>query len=176
MDNKEIYINKEDLDINPASGGELDIIFRLLKNAAEWLAVKGIDYWQNWHDPPEAHKNWIKTGFDNNEFYLVRFNNEVIGCFRLLWEDHFFWGKQEDPAGYVHSLTRVSSIKAKNTGKAILAWIEDFCRKNGKKYIRLDCGVNLPVLRGYYEMLGFKNAGTVTVENEELVLYEKEIL
>jgi hypothetical protein len=176
MDDNVITLQKEDLSIRRAEGNDLEIIFDLLKNAAEWLALKGIDYWQNWHDPPKEHKNWIKTGFEKNEFYLVRFNNEVIGCFRLLWEDELFWGKRDDPAGYVHSLTRKSTIKAKNAGRAILEWIEDFCRKNKKKYLRLDCGINLPVLRGYYEMLGFRSAGTVIVENEELVLYEKVII
>ncbi len=170
-----LTLYKNDLDIKTAKEQDINIIFQLLKNAAEWLEGKGIDYWQNWHDPPEEFKNWIKTGFDNNEFYLVKYNKKVIGCFRLQWEDKIFWGEKNDEAGYVHSLTRLSSFNAKNVGRSILEWIEDYCRKMNKKYLRLDCGIDLLVLRGYYELLGFKNSGTVIVQNDELVLYEKEL-
>jgi N-acetylglutamate synthase-like GNAT family acetyltransferase len=170
-----IIISKKDLTIINATEQDINTVFFLLKNAAEWLEGKGMDYYQDWHDPSEEFKNRIKKGINNNEFYLVKYENKVIGCFRLQWEDELFWGERNDEAGYVHYLTRLSSLHAKNVGKSILEWIEEHCRKQNKKYVRLDCRNNLLVLRGYYELLGFNNVGTVEVHKEEYSLYEKEL-
>ncbi|MBN1799832.1 MAG: GNAT family N-acetyltransferase [Spirochaetales bacterium] len=170
-----ITINKKDLTIITAKEQDIHSVFYVLKNAAEWLEGEGINYCQDWHDPSEEFKKRIKNSLNNNEFYLVKYENKVIGCFRLQSEDKLLWGERNDEAGYVHYLTRLSTLHAKNVGKSILEWIEEYCRKKNKNYVRLNCGMNSLVLRGYYELLGFNNVGTVVVDNEELSLYEKEL-
>jgi hypothetical protein len=84
---------------------ELEAVLVLLKEAALWLQKKGIDYWQDWISPPPNFIDWIKQGFDQNEFYMVESDRGVIGCFRLKWQDPMFWGNREDAAGYIHSFT-----------------------------------------------------------------------
>jgi GNAT superfamily N-acetyltransferase len=160
----------QQLAFRPAGPEELETGLRLLKEAALWLHAKNIDYWQEWLAPPDNFVRWIKRGFDNHEFFIVENESDVIGCFRLQWEDAGFWGERNDAAGYLHSFT--TTRHAHGTGKLILNWIEDYCRENHKDFLRLDCGASNQALRNYYENNGFQPVGEITVY-QPLVLYEK---
>jgi hypothetical protein len=69
---------------------EFVLVLHFLKNSAIWLQERKIDYWQGWFDPSAEFVNWIKDGFENNEFYPIYQENEAIGCFRLQWTDELF--------------------------------------------------------------------------------------
>ena len=56
----------------------MDTALNLLKEAAQWLKNKNINYWQNWLKPSDSYKNWIKQGFDQNQFYFVENNKNNI--------------------------------------------------------------------------------------------------
>ena len=58
------------MTLREAALGEADVVFALLRDAAVWLQGKGIDYWQDWHDPPPAHAKWIQRGLDSHEFFF----------------------------------------------------------------------------------------------------------
>jgi GNAT superfamily N-acetyltransferase len=145
----------------------------LLKNAADWLQKKGIDYWQDWLSPPENFKDWIKQGFKEKQFFFVYEDNQLIGMFRLQWNDELFWGKQVDNSGYIHSLTVDRKHYGLGKGAMIIKEVENICRENHKNYLRLDCGVSVKRLCDYYKNQGFSSKGTVKVLGEELVLFEK---
>ncbi|MHA2160682.1 MAG: GNAT family N-acetyltransferase [Candidatus Thorarchaeota archaeon] len=168
-------MNINNIKLRPAYPEELDTVLAFLKEAAEWLQKKGVDYWQYWHAPPQNFVDWIRKGFDKKEFYMVECSKEVIGCFRLQWNDEPFWGKLKPNAGYVHSFTLSRCLAGKGIGVKVLNEIEKICLENGKTFLRLDCGVGVRRLRQYYEKYGFVEVGTVTVLGEELILYEKEI-
>jgi len=164
-----------DLYFRPTQTNEIDLVLQLLKDAALWLHEKQIDYWQDWLNPPPAFINWIQQGFTKHEFYLAYNNEDLIGCFRLKWEDEAFWGKRNEPAGYIHSFTTVRKLAGQRWGERILALIETYCQRAGKDYIRLDCGSGVTNLRKYYEDYGFQKVGETTIRGEELTLYEKRI-
>jgi N-acetylglutamate synthase-like GNAT family acetyltransferase len=154
---------------------EIETVLLLLKEAALWLQKKGIDYWQDWISPPPHLIDWIKQGFEKNDFYMVEKNGDTIGCFRLQWQDPVFWGKQEVDAGYIHSFTISRCLAGQGIGRCVLGLIESYCRQNDKLLLRLDCGSDIKGLRNYYEHYGFKPVGEVTVLGERLTLYEKQI-
>jgi GNAT superfamily N-acetyltransferase/transcriptional regulator with XRE-family HTH domain len=154
---------------------ELDTVLVFLKEAAEWLQEKGEGYWQDWHTPPQNFVNWIRGGFDKNEFYMVECSEEVIGCFRLQWDDELFWGKRKPDAGYVHSFTLSRQLAGKGIGTRVLNELEKVCLENGRTFLRLDCGVEVRRLRQYYEEYGFTKVDATTVLGEDLALYEKRI-
>ena len=158
-----------------ARPGEIDVVLLLLKEAALWLQQRGIDYWQEWILPPSNFINWIKLGFDNDEFYLVEDDNNIIGCFRLQWQDPMFWGERKENAGYIHSFTTSRHLSGQDIGRNVLSMIEPHCRQNNKEFLRLDCGVDVTGLKKYYEQNNFKPVGEVTVLGEKLTLYEKRI-
>lgn len=165
-----------ELYFRPAQQDELAIIMQLLKDAALWLREKQIDYWQNWLDPPIGFIRWIQEGFENNEFYMICQADRAIGCFRLQWTDENFWGYRDDASGYIHSFTIARHLAGQHIGKRALALIEDFCRQQGKTYLRLDCGSNVVNLCRYYEEYGFRSAGEKKIQGGILTLYEKKIL
>jgi GNAT superfamily N-acetyltransferase len=165
----------KNLKFRKAKPEEIDIVLLFLKEAALWLREKGIDYWQNWILPPSNFINWIRRGFDNNEFYLVEDDNDIIGCFRLQWQDPNFWGEQKDNAGYIHSLTISRRLAGQDIGRDVLSMIESYCRQNNKEFLRLDCGVDVTGLKKYYEQNDFRPVRDVIVSEYKLTLYEKRI-
>lgn len=163
------------ISINSANNEDIDEILRLLKEAALWLKEKNITYWHIWINPPDNYLDWIKKGFDKNEFYLVKQNNSIIGCFRLSWDDELFWGRQDTSAGYIHSFTIDRKLRGNGIGKRVMRIIENKCLELNKNYLRLDCSYHDDALRKYYERYGFHNVGETTVKGERLTLYEKEL-
>lgn len=154
---------------------ELVLVMHFLKDAALWIREKDIDYWQDWLDPPAEFVDWIKNGFKNNEFYLIYQENKIVGCFRLQWTDELFWGQRDETAGYVHSFTIARCLVGQHIGERVLALIENYCRQQGKDYLRLDCGKHVVRLCQYYEVCGFRNVGETMVQGESMNLYEKRI-
>jgi N-acetylglutamate synthase-like GNAT family acetyltransferase len=165
----------EEIHFKIAEGDDLQRILRLLQEAALWLEMKNINYWKIWIDPPEDYINWIRKGFENEEFYLVKDNNSIIGCFRLSWNDEKFWGKQSTPAGYIHSFTIDRKLAGNNKGIEVIKMIEKKCKENNRNYLRLDCSSKVQKLKEYYERIGFRPMGETIVKGERLTLYEKEI-
>lgn len=164
-----------ELNFRPARQNELALILQFLKDAALWLQEKQIDYWQDWLDPPNEFISWIRAGFEDNEFFIICQADEAIGCFRLQWADELFWGKRDEAAGYVHSFTIARHLAGQDIGKRALALIEDYCLKQGKAYLRLDCGKHVARLCQYYETYGFQSVGETMVQGESLTLYEKRL-
>jgi N-acetylglutamate synthase-like GNAT family acetyltransferase len=162
--------------IKKAKRDDLREILRLLKEAAIWLQNKNINYWHDWINPPPNFYNWVKSGLENDEFYLVEREGSIIGCLRLKWNDELFWGIQKEPAGYIHSFTIDRKLLGKNIGRNVLNKIEQNCKEINMKYLRLDCSSEVPALRKYYENCGFLPVGETTVNGERLTLYEKEII
>ena len=154
---------------------EFTLVLQFLKDAALWLREKQIDYWQSWLNPPAEFVNWIKEGVKNKEFYMICQANEAIGCFRLQWTDELFWGNREETSGYVHSFTTARHLAGQRIGERALELIEDYCRQQGKDYLRLDCGKHVTKLCKYYETYGFSNVGEIMVQGEIMSLYEKRI-
>lgn len=166
----------KNLIIRLADKSEIDTALSLLKRAAQWLKDKDIDYWQNWINPADLYIDWIREGFDSSQFYFVLSDSSVIGMFRLQWSDEKFWGVQDNNAGYIHSFTIDTNYHGQGLGQQILSMIEDLCKSNNKRYLRLDCGVQVDRLCKYYEDYGFNSIGEVFVDIYRLRLYEKELI
>ncbi len=164
-----------EIEIRKAKHTESDKAFELLKKAAEWLKKKNIDYWQDWLNPPQIFVDWIIQGFNDKQFHFVYENSILIGMFRLQWSDELFWGKQEDDSGYIHSLTVDRKYCGLGRGAMIIKKVEEICRKNNKKYLRLDCGISINKLCEYYKKQGFVSKGKVEVLGEKLILFEKTL-
>lgn len=154
---------------------EFKAVFNFLKEAAMWLRNKKIDYWQDWLNPPDNYKNWILKGLRNKQFYFVYENDKLVGMFRLQYNDELFWGKKYDKAAYIHSFTIKRELSGKGIGYKVLNKLEKQLKSEGISYLRLDCGIHIKKLCDYYKSYGFKEAGSVTVHGEELLLLEKLI-
>ncbi len=164
-----------DLSFRQAKPDEIAQVFSLLKEAALWLNQQGIDHWQDWIAPPQRFIDWIEQGFRQQEFYFLTSAQQIIGCFRLQWQDPLFWGEQSIPAGYIHSFTIKRSLAGQGIGSQALALIEDLCRANQKSHCRLDCNATVVELCHYYQQHGYLTVGQTTVQGESLLLFEKRL-
>lgn len=160
-------------DLRQAQREELPIALEMLKEAALWLKGKGINYWQDWIDPKVQYINWIKQGFDNDQFYFFYSGSKLSGMLRLQYQDEIFWGKQKDNAGYIHSFTTRRDMAGAGFGHIMLNKVQDLLNNEGIKIMRLDCGKNYEKLCKYYESEGFINVGETEIFEEELSLFEK---
>ena len=147
----------------------------MLKESAEWLRVRKIDYWQDWHKPSKQYKEWIMEGIRKGEFNFALDDDIILGMFRLQYEDELFWGKRTDLSGYIHSFTTKRMYKGKGIGKLILNDIEKMLYEKGVTILRLDCGTKIDGLCKYYEKYGFEPKSEICLHGETLKLYEKKI-
>ncbi len=157
------------------------LVFGILREAADWLKDKNIDYWQNWHNPTEGQYKWIMAGLENSEFYAVydgdqKDDRDLTAMVRLQYEDEMFWGKKDDKCVYIHSFTVNRRLAGKRTGYKILEKIEEDHKNRGFQFMRLDCGPHLEKLVNYYKRFGFRAVGEGEVSGYRLVFLEKEIL
>ena len=164
-----------ELLIRKANADEYNIALKLLREAALWLNERHIDYWQGWLNPDNNLKSWIKSGFNHDEFYFVENNGEIIAMYRLQYDDEFFWGKRNDRAVYIHSLTTKRKLYGQRLGYQILKIIEGNAKKDNRRFLRLDCGIDNKGLCQYYLNFGFKNKGTIVVNGQREALFEKAI-
>lgn len=168
-------INKMEITERIAISGELNLGLEMLKEAAVWLKEKNINYWKSWLNPNQDYINWIKSGLDNNEFYFLESENEVIGMYRLQYSDEMFWGKREEKAGYIHSFTIKRKYCGQGIGRDALELIALKLKQNGIGLIRLDCGSEIKGLCEYYEKNGFNKVDEREVFEFMASFYEKRL-
>ncbi len=155
---------------------ELALGLNLLKQAAEKLHAKNIDQWRFWLNPSPNDVAWIKSGFDNREFYFVETEDkELVGMFRLMYSDETYWGIQENKAGYLHSLVVLKKFEGLNIGSKIFDYVEQTLKNQKINVLRLDCNASNNFLCSYYENLGFQKAGTIEMRHALNQLFEKEL-
>jgi len=133
-----------EIGIRLADAHDRDRIFELLREAAVWLRERDIDYWQNWHEPPPLHRQWVDDGISSGQFRVVERRGRPIGCLRLQDSDELFWGVRDEPAVYVHSLTIDRSRAGQGIGERVLSLVEVQAAAAGARFVRLDCGVAAP--------------------------------
>ena len=161
--------------IKKAGSNDFNQILHLLKTAAQTLKDRGIDQWDYWLDPPKERLEWAREGFINGEFYFITFNNEIIGMYRLCTEDLLYWGKQQEPAYYIHSLVTHPKFKGLKIGSYIIKQIEKSALENNISLIRLDCNAANSGLCQYYLDQGFTKVGEKQMKLSLNSLFEKRL-
>ncbi|CAM1341925.1 GNAT family N-acetyltransferase [Tenacibaculum amylolyticum] len=155
---------------------DLNQVLELFKEAAEKIALKNVDHWQYWKNPPTEKIQWVVEGIQKKEFFFI--NNTVqenIGMVRIMNEDELYWGIQTEKAKYIHSLVVKGAYNGKGIGAKIIQEIENNAKKDACKYIRLDAVATNTKLCKYYEKLGFQKVGVKEMPLSLNNLYEKAL-
>jgi ribosomal protein S18 acetylase RimI-like enzyme len=158
-----------------AQNNDLSLILTLLKQASDWLQNQGIKQWSFWQNPPADKVAWLQQGLDNQEFYLVKNQNELLGMYRLMNEDELYWGKQSQTAAYIHSLVVKKEFAGQKLGNQILQHIENQLISQKIPLLRLDCVAENTGLCAYYEKQGFVKVGQKQMPHSLNNLYEKKL-
>ena len=130
--------------LRKASLNEYEIALDLLRLAALRLNKRGIDQWQQWSEPSQEDKAWVEEGFQLGEFYFIEnLSDEKMGMIRILEADELYWGKTEETALYIHSLTIKEEYSGNGLGKKVIDSVYEMARTRGFDYLRLDCDVTV---------------------------------
>ena len=158
-----------------ANLGEFHYLTGVLRDAAEWLNIKGMHQWDCFIIPIGFIKQWLYEGYKKGEYFYVEHKGRVAGVFRLSPKDELFWGDEPGDAYYIHSFATSSNYRGFGVGHKMMEWIIKRAKREWKDYIRLDCKKSNPFLQEYYAKYGFEPVRETTVQNDEFILMQKTL-
>lgn len=126
----------------------------MLQEAARWLEEQGRPMWRG----AELHPEQLAAAVTAGEFFLAECAGEVAGIIKFQLEDHLFW--PDVPAGeaaFIHRLAVRRKFAGGGVSTALLQWATTRARKQGRKFLRLDCEASRLRLRALYERFGFRH-------------------
>lgn len=92
---------------------------------------------------------------DKTSYYFILYNGEIIGVFRVLWEEKL--SEFEDKKSLkLHRIYLHKSTQGKGVGKQLLAWLEEEARKKQYELIWLDTMDKQLQAFEFYKKLGYQ--------------------
>jgi GNAT superfamily N-acetyltransferase len=155
-----------------AEPSELNQVLEILEEASRWLTARGFE--SQWKLSP-TFRQMIKDSIDQGDVYMVKDAQGTIGTITLQWSDEKYWGEMPLDAGYIHKFAIKRSRSGQRLGIRTLQWAEAKTRKEGKKFLRLDCLANNQIIREYYERFGFIHVRDTMTPGWKASLYEKKL-
>ena len=140
-----------DYIIELAEEKNIDSILQLYSDRMEWFKYKEIKQWSRYlqNHPREEFLEAIK----NNNFYIIRQNDELVAGFELSTNSKD-WHDDITPTYYIYKV--VTKVGHKNLGQVIFDKCKELAKRDGKKYLRLDCLKSNQKLNDIYESHSFK--------------------
>ena len=142
----------------PAEAGDAEDVFALIRSRIRWMDEHGIRQWNAegyWHIFPESY--YLAAIREGRLFVLKSESGEIAAAGVLSSADEHW--QDGVPALYLHNFA--ADECRKGAGRLYLQYCENYARRAGKKYFRLDCSENNEKLNFYYETLGYTAAGRV---------------
>jgi GNAT superfamily N-acetyltransferase len=160
------------LDVRRASDGEVELVSAVLNEAAAWLAARGAAIWV----PEELSAATLAPDVHAGYFYVGFSAGEAAGVLRLTFEDELFWPDAvPGEAAYVHRLAVRRAWAGAGTSDELLSFAAAEAKRNGCRYLRLDCIAARPKLRAIYERHGFCYHSDRRVGPYHVARYELEL-
>lgn len=143
----------------------------LLEEARAWQEARGFEGWTSRFDDA-----WMLPRIDRSELFLVYMGGVPVSAFRILWEDHRYWGDREiGDSIYLHTFAVRRDKAGFGIGQAVIEIVVSMGRERGLDKIRLDCFLSSARLIAYYKRNGFASVGTVSIRGKILNLMERII-
>jgi GNAT superfamily N-acetyltransferase len=159
------------INIRPVTVVTRKTFASLLDEANAWQKARGS---QGWIGPFDD--DWLLPRIGRGELYLASLDEEPVAAFRLLDEDHAFWGEREiGDSIYLHTFAVRRSRAGSGIGSKVIETVMDMGRARGRRWLRLDCFLANTGLIALYERKGFKSVGTTVVKGRTLNLMERHI-
>lgn len=148
------------MQIRSARPYELDVVLGLFRDAAVWLADRGLDQWQR---GPRIER--IRQDIDAGAVFLViDQDDEVVGTLTIdTRADPDFWTDADDPGSalYLHRMIVAPDHRGERIGEAMTTWAEQFGAALGYRWLRLDAWRTNTELVSYYASRGWQHIRTV---------------
>ncbi|MFK8056543.1 MAG: GNAT family N-acetyltransferase [Saprospiraceae bacterium] len=137
-------------------------IFDLYRIATAYMKSKEQVHW------PEFSADLIRFEIETQRQWKLVSNGEVACVWATALSDALIWGdKNEDPSLYIHRIAANPDFRGQNLVKQLVAWADEYCKRKGLKYVRMDTvGFNEGLI-GHYQKLGFDFLGSAPLENTD---------
>ena len=128
-----------------------------------------------------------ETALENGDLYVMEEEGRIVAAGRLnqRQEDSYAEAKWEYDAAeaevmVLHTLVVSPREENRGWGKAFVRFYEDFARKHGCKYLRIDTNEKNCRARRFYKNMGYKEVGIVPcvfngIKDVPLVCLEKKL-
>ena len=116
-----------------------------------------------------SKENILKELLQENAIYFfVIFNNEIIGNFRIIWDEKLV-GLNEKKHVKLHRIYLHQKIQGNGIGKQLVAWLEKTAKDKNYNLIWLDAMNSQPQAFQFYKKLGYNYHSHIFL-NFELML------
>jgi GNAT superfamily N-acetyltransferase len=143
-----------DLQVRQATEDDVAAISVILDHAVHAKMHHGDLNWGDKAYDPNVWPQLIAAG----NVYVALLGDDVVGTFRLEWQDDGMWGVQPPVAGYVQRFAVSSAHRGQKLGRRIFDLAAQVVALNGRQYVRLTCPIDNAKLRAYHESNGFYRA------------------
>jgi len=146
----------------------LDVLYEI----AVHLKSKQIMQWKEWLAPTKTDLKWIEDLITNDSFYLIQADGKTVGLFSLADKDDKYWGKSNDKAKYLHSLSVLPQYKNQQFGKSVINLLKINLKEENYTYLRLDCISSNQKLKQYYKNQDFNEVGVTNLGVNSFTLFQ----
>ena len=162
-----------------ATASDKDKIMEIIKQAQEYLKIKGVDQWQDNY----PNLNIIKDDIDKRKSYVLEENGTIVATVAVSFNDEKTYDKiyngkwiTENDYAVIHRIAVANNYKGKRISSEILAHIEKMCLQKNVHSIKVDTHEQNESMRKMLSNNGFRYCGIIYLEiGNERVAYEKVI-
>ena len=146
----------ENIKLKAISSQDSEMLFTLMKE------IYPLAYGHFWEDQGDWYVNYqyskdkilAEISQENADYYFILFNDEIIGNFRIIWDEKLAGFHQEKQVKlhriYLHQKTQGNGI-----GKKLMVWLEEKAKQKGYKIIWLDAMDFQPQAFQFYKKRGY---------------------
>ncbi|MEK6958848.1 MAG: GNAT family N-acetyltransferase [archaeon] len=150
------------MQIRKATLADFDSFFNIILACKEDMKAKGAEQWPSHHPSKERVLDGIKKG----EHFVALQNNAIVGGVRLNHtpDDQYAlvkWGIKDEKPLIVHQLAVDPKLQGKGIAKELMAFAEEYAKKEGSKSVRLDTYSKNTPSNNFYKKLGYEFVGTI---------------
>lgn len=137
--------------IELADLNDINIILDLYKERIKWFKDNNIRQWSKYliNHPKSEFEELI----NNKNYYILKSNDKIIAGF-VISDNNKEWNDNNHSAYYISKV--VTKVGYKNVGIYIFKECKKIAKRDGKKYLRLNCIKSNEKLNNIYEMHNFK--------------------
>lgn len=156
------------------AAGQVDRAISIMREVAAWGRGQGFRVWP---DEWLTRQELLTREARPENFYVGTVDGREACASILQWSDREYWpDAPEYEAGYLHKLCVRRAFAHMGMTRQVIETVREECARRGAQYIRLDTGVNEPVVQRIYQEAGFRIVKTLEHDGKPvMLLYELKL-
>jgi len=166
-------------EISKGTDNDVENTLQMFVSITDALLAHGIDQWNYDYPDLQTLQNDVEQGFN----FVIKSENRVAASIVLNnnQDDQYrtvHWQNRNDSVLVIHRLGVHPECQGMGLGKKMCLFAEEFARKNGYKFIRLDAYAGNAVSNKMYKSLGYSQANGYCYFRKKAIpfyCYEKKV-